>query len=258
MPCAGWRSQPPSSVFSCLAPPLSRPGLLPRWTILPGRGSCWWTTFPVASKTNVVRTYHPFQKYANNPVLVADQPWEGLVYLYGTVLPNETRTGYRMWYHTLRTDDANNDGSLELYATSTDGIHWTKPILNLRSWHGSTANNMYFTRPTAGGMTSVMQTPWDPDPAQLYKFMNLRQPGLLGCLVARRHPRHRRAEQSGLHRRQRRRPVLLGPPHPAVSRVCEERLVRLERAQASGRGADHHHQHHELAAGVAHPLAGRL
>ncbi len=128
--------------------------------------------FPVGSRTNVVRTYHPFQKYAGNPVLVADQPWEGLVYLYGTVLPNEARTGYRMWYHTLRPNDTNNDGSLELYATSTDGTHWTKPILNLRSWHGSTANNMYFSRLTGGGMTSVMQTPWDPDPAQLYKLMN--------------------------------------------------------------------------------------
>ena len=133
--------------------------------------------FPVAGRTNVVRTYHAFQKYANNPVLVTDRPWEGPVYLYGTVLPNETRTGYRMWYHTLRPDDTNNDGSLELYATSPDGINWTKPILNLRSWHGSTANNMYFTRPTAGGMTSVMQTPWDTAPNQLYKFMNREEAG---------------------------------------------------------------------------------
>lgn len=133
--------------------------------------------FPVAGRTNVVRTYHAFQKYANNPVLVTDRPWEGPVYLYGTVLPNEIRTGYRMWYHTLRPDDTNNDGSLELYATSPDGINWTKPILNLRSWHGSTANNMYFTRPTAGGMTSVMQTPWDTAPNQLYKFMNREEAG---------------------------------------------------------------------------------
>ncbi len=133
--------------------------------------------FPVAGRTNVVRTYHPFQKYTNNPVLVTDRPWEGPVYLYGTVLPNETRTGYRMWYHTLRPDDTNNDGSLELYATSPDGVTWTKPILNLRSWHGSTANNMYFTRPTAGGMTSVMQTPWDTAPNQLYKFMNREEGG---------------------------------------------------------------------------------
>ncbi len=59
----------------------------------------------VAAKTNVVRTYHPFQKYAGNPVLVPQQAWEQLTYIYGTVLPNETRTGYRMWYQTLRTND---------------------------------------------------------------------------------------------------------------------------------------------------------
>ncbi len=128
--------------------------------------------YPVAGKTNVVRVYHPFEKYGGNPVLVTDKPWEGPVYLYGTVLPTEDRTGYRMWYHTLRPNDTNNDGSLELYATSPDGIHWTKPILGLRSWHGSTSNNMYFTRPTAGGMTSVMHTPWETDPGLRYKFMN--------------------------------------------------------------------------------------
>lgn len=136
--------------------------------------------FPVVSRTNVVRTYHAFQKYAGNPVLVADHPWEGLVYLYGTVLPNTNRTGYQMWYHTLRPSDTNNDGSSELYATSTDGIHWTKPILNLRSWHGSTANNMYYSRITGGGMTSTMQTPWDPDPNKLYKFMNKDDVGYYG------------------------------------------------------------------------------
>ena len=137
--------------------------------------------YPIISRTNLVRTYHPFDKYTNNPVLVAQQPWEGLVYLYGTVLPNETRTGYRMWYHTLRPSDTNNDGSLELYATSADGIHWTKPTLNLRSWHGSTANNMFFTRPTGGGITSVMQTPWETDPAQRYKFMNYDTGGFYGA-----------------------------------------------------------------------------
>lgn len=137
--------------------------------------------YPIISRTNLVRTYHPFDKYTNNPVLVAQQPWEGLVYLYGTVLPNETRTGYRMWYHTLRPSDTNNDGSLELYATSADGIHWTKPTLNLRSWHGSTSNNMFFTRPTGGGITSVMQTPRETDPAQRYKFMNYDTGGFCGA-----------------------------------------------------------------------------
>lgn len=155
-----------------LGPTAQRLGAATSLDDLTGPWQLFVDDFPVASRTNVVRTYHPFQKYASNPVLVTDRPWEGPVYLYGTVLPNETHTGYRMWYHTLRPEETNNDGSLELYATSPDGVTWTKPILNLRSWHGSTANNMYFTRSTAGGMTSVMHTPWDPDPNQLYKFMN--------------------------------------------------------------------------------------
>lgn len=128
--------------------------------------------FPVAAKANVVRTYHPFQKYAGNPVLVPDRPWEGLVYLYGTVLHDESGTGYRMWYHTLRTNNACPEASTELYATSTDGLNWVKPVLNLRTGCGSTSNNMYFTRPTGGGMTSVMHTPWESNPAQRYQFMN--------------------------------------------------------------------------------------
>ena len=131
----------------------------------------------VSSSSGITRSYHAFEKYPGNPVIVNDRPWEGPVYLYGTVMPDESGSGFRMWYHTLRPNDTNNDGSLELYATSADGVHWTKPILNLRSWHGSTSNNMYFTRPTPGGMTSVMHTPWDPDPAKRYKFMNFDQGG---------------------------------------------------------------------------------
>ena len=123
----------------------------------------------IAAKTNVVRKYYPFTKYAGNPVLVPQQAWEQLTYIYGTVLPNETRTGYRMWYQTLRTNDPCTAPSTQLYATSTDGISWTKPILNQCAWCGSTANNMYYQ----GFMTSVMHTPWDPDPARSYKLMNL-------------------------------------------------------------------------------------
>jgi hypothetical protein len=73
----------------------------------------------VASRTNVVRTYHPFQKYRNNPVLVANKPWEGtIVYIYGTVLRDEADAGFRMWYHTARTNDPNDTGDVQLYATS--------------------------------------------------------------------------------------------------------------------------------------------
>ncbi len=134
----------------------------------------------VATKSGLTRTYHPFQKHAGNPVLIADQPWEGtIVYIYGTVLPNEARNGWRMWYHTARV--GSDEGSNILYATSTDGIHWTKPLLGLRSWNGSTANNMFFQRPYADGITSVIHTPWDADPARRYRLMNYEPPGYFGA-----------------------------------------------------------------------------
>jgi len=115
-------------------------------------------------KDNVVRTYHPFKKYANNPVMVTDQPWEHNVIACMTVLPDEDGSGYRMWYYcwTIREDP---DHSRWLYATSEDGIHWQKPKLGLMPWavNGSKENNMV----AAGG--SVMHTPNDPDPARRYK-----------------------------------------------------------------------------------------
>lgn len=136
----------------------------------------------VAEMNGVSRTYHAFEKYAGNPVLLPTEPWEdSITYIYGTVLPDESGVGYRMWYHTMRPEDTNNDGSNILYATSPDGINWTKPDLGIRSWHGSTANNMIFVRPGQSGITSVIHTPWNVDPNRQYTLMNFDIGGYWGA-----------------------------------------------------------------------------
>jgi len=81
-----------------------------------------------------------------------------------------------MWYHTMRPEDTDDDGSNILYATSADGLTWDKPNLYISSWHGSNANNMVFDRPTVSGLTSVMHTPFDPDPNRQYRLFNY-EPG---------------------------------------------------------------------------------
>ena len=58
-------------------------------------------------------------KHANNPIIVLSQGWEGTS-LIGDPSVIFNGTTYKMWYH------ANPDNAAIGYATSTDGIAWTK------------------------------------------------------------------------------------------------------------------------------------
>ena len=60
-------------------------------------------------------------KYADNPVLLVTQPWEGTVLEAFTVL--KINGSYKIWFggNTLNQDKASIG-----YATSPDGFHWTK------------------------------------------------------------------------------------------------------------------------------------
>ena len=118
----------------------------------------------VASKDNVTRKYHPFEKHPGNPIIVSDQPWEGGMIRVNSVLPNEDGKGYRMWY-SCWSPRKDPDHGHALYALSKDGILWEKPKMGLVPWlvNNSKDNNII----SGGG--SVLHTPDDPDPARRYK-----------------------------------------------------------------------------------------
>lgn len=118
----------------------------------------------IASKSGLVRKYHAFEKYAGNPIIRPDMPWEFNMVKCMAVLPEESGKGFRMWYGSGAPENDPDKGH-SLYATSEDGIHWVKPKLGLNEWKvdGSKANNII------GGNGSVMHTPQDPDPARRYK-----------------------------------------------------------------------------------------
>ncbi len=121
----------------------------------------------IAHKVNVSRVYHAFEKHEANPLLRADTPWEGTTsYLYGTVLPSEKGSGYRMWYHSWAMREYRM-----LYATSRDGLQWEKPALGLVDFKGSTQNNILFRHTHENHSPQVIHTPWDKDPARRYKFI---------------------------------------------------------------------------------------
>jgi len=122
----------------------------------------------VARKANVVRTYHPFEKHPENPIMVPDKPWMDHVVTAGVVLPNEDGKGYRMWHGCWVTADVRKKlgGSPALYSTSKDGIHWEMPILGLVPWiDGSLENNFLPTR------AHPVHTPFNADPKRRYTSM---------------------------------------------------------------------------------------
>ncbi len=126
----------------------------------------------VANKEKVVRKYHAFEKDPGNPLLKADKPWEGNnVYVYGTVLPNESGPGYRMWYHAL-PEKKGDDAYRLLYATSKDGLRWDKPNLGIVEYQGSKDNNIFIRRGKRDHILSVIHTPWERDPAHRYLMIN--------------------------------------------------------------------------------------
>ncbi|MCZ6618296.1 MAG: hypothetical protein O7E57_09200, partial [Gammaproteobacteria bacterium] len=71
-----------------------------------------------------------------------DKPWEGNTSAYVTVFCDDDR--FRMYYRGSHYDFEAQKGMHEVtcYAESKDGVHWTKPELNLFEFDDSTRNNI--------------------------------------------------------------------------------------------------------------------
>ena len=121
----------------------------------------------IASKKNVTRRYHSFQKQPGNPIIVVDKPWEKWVVRSSQVLPEEDGSGFRMYYNCWSEPPDGGKkgwGSFACYATSKDGIKWEKPNLGMYEYKGSRDNNILPNSPS-----HVVYTPWEKDPAKRYQ-----------------------------------------------------------------------------------------
>ena len=77
--------------------------------------------------------------------LAPEHPWEagGLSYL--TAIRDGAKI--RGWYRADPLLQDSDFKSITCYAESDDGIHWTKPELDLVQFQGSTRNNIVWTEP---------------------------------------------------------------------------------------------------------------
>jgi DNA-binding FadR family transcriptional regulator len=97
----------------------------------------------IESMRRLTRTLHTANKHPHNPVLRPEYEWEGLGISPGaTVLFDDERKEYRMWYEGYRYLSMLEEQYTLCYATSTDGIHWRKPWVGIVEFEGSRENNL--------------------------------------------------------------------------------------------------------------------
>ena len=154
-------------------------------TALPVREKFLLLDSRVVAKTDNARlAVGKVVKHADNPLFKEDKPWEPRFdNLYANVIYDEQAGIYKCWYSPFIVDKVSSDTPaakrLEVpyksrgremgvcYATSKDGLKWTKPELGLIEYEGSKANNLVVRRPHGAG---VFKDPAEPDPARRYKM----------------------------------------------------------------------------------------
>jgi hypothetical protein len=119
---------------------------------------------------NLRRTVNQAMKHPE-PVMEVDAPWntDDEDFNYVNVLYDETEGLFNMWYAVLVRKERGCAARTWAYATSTDGIHWDRPILNRVEVNGSTQNN-YFLPPLYELCWTVLIDPSDP-PSRRYKMI---------------------------------------------------------------------------------------
>ena len=95
---------------------------------------------------SVTRQIHPPSKHRLNPILRPEHWWEGQCVMPIATLYDPDEALFKMWYRTGPLDDPSGliDGhaSYTAYATSTDGVHWEKPLLGAVELAGRRDHNV--------------------------------------------------------------------------------------------------------------------
>ena len=110
-----------------------------------------------ASQQGMTLTVNPPIK--TEQVLLPETPWENHgIHGYSNVMDDDGV--YKMWYDAIAEGfDVKPERRALCYATSSDGIHWERPNVNVFEWEGNPNTNIVM--PGANG--SVMKDPNGPD-----------------------------------------------------------------------------------------------
>jgi hypothetical protein len=120
----------------------------------------------VTRTAGLTQRFFPAQKHSANPVMRQTENWEGVgPYVWGNRLMQDEGTGlFLLWY--IAYDYAGNFYRWG-YATSPDGIAWTKPNLGIERYADAPATNLLALGPhPEKGTRSIARDPRPETPAE--------------------------------------------------------------------------------------------
>ena len=125
----------------------------------------------IATLHNVKQTLH--EPIRREVALVNDSPWEGNLSGYHVVFQDGDR--YRMYYRGWNLEGKSGQFSSDYtcYAQSSDGIHWSKPMLGLFEYQGSKQNNIVWKGEGTHAFAPFKDTNPACKPEQQYKAVGI-------------------------------------------------------------------------------------
>ena len=121
----------------------------------------------VYSTGRIVFTQHAARKHPLNPLVKADQPWEGWrINVYGSVLFDEEEKIFKMWYMGNASEAFPHFATH--YAISRDGVKWEKPLVGTVKKSGLARHNAVLEYCQIASVTKDLA---ELDPARRYKMI---------------------------------------------------------------------------------------
>ena len=137
----------------------------------------------ITERKNTYDRFEPLRKPAQNPVMVAQMPWEKGGVNWGSVLRSPVDGKFKFFYCTdfpgrqegaVLVDNSmqGKNHCVVCYAESDDGIVWRRPALNLHFQEQFPGNNIILTWAAYyNDSASVIEDRHEIDPERRYKMM---------------------------------------------------------------------------------------
>ena len=128
----------------------------------------------VLYRAGLTRFVEQPQRVSLEPVLKAEMPWEHEhISLWGSVLHNGAE--FQMWYMAI-TPERRRGFDRICYATSSDGMNWTRGVFDRYSLPEAPRNNLVYRDEQQPQIRrshpfTVIRDPLEPDPQRRYKFI---------------------------------------------------------------------------------------